>query len=151
MSEDASAIERRVEQLESRLEALTAECAELEERIFMLYHGKIPDPRALYYNWVLEWSADKDVRNQIQSLSRILDDRIGGEPVDQHHRSIVKGVPEELLDGSGPPPIADVIDAFKAVTGIPDAWIIKDLLRAIQRQLGFRSLSAYLMMHRSDL
>lgn len=140
-------------ELEDKVEALTQEVAELtrrllemerrttkhylefDHRIFLLTFGKLADPRTPYCTWLLERGGSKELSSRIDALFTLVDARLTGEEIADYYRERVKDdISEDLLHGSGPPAVADVIAAFKRVARIDTPSELRDLIKSRNKQ-----------------
>jgi len=100
-----------------------------------LTFGKLADPRAPYFNWLLEVGFGEEISRQISALISVLNDRLTGAEVDPTLQARIKHVPQEVIYGNGPVAAADAIAAIKRVALIQDTSTLRTFIKAVDKQL----------------
>lgn len=145
MSSSIRNLEKKIETLESEIDALRKRCHDLEWRMVRLAVAKIPDPRYPYWNWILSGAIPEETMVTLNLLLSALNERLTGVEIPNEEQKDIEGVSRDVLYGSGPLRVEDVLEAIKSITGMEDNWQVVDLIRAVNEQGMFDELCEHVL------
>lgn len=145
MSANVSELQDRIKKLEATVEALTARCDELEWRVVKLVFSKLSNPRYPYWDWLLMAQMPEQTRIKLTVLLSELNGRVTDSQLPEEYHKDIDGVPRDLLYGSSPPPVQEVLAAIKTITGMQHTAQVLEMFRAARAQGMFSDLCDHVL------